>query len=246
MTSVPGNVSRPTSTAITEQPRAPSENVERPTSTAVTEQPHSSLDTTDMAVMAPSLTDISRLTHGSSSAPVAATGPSVDTFTSNSSGHQVGVSAFTDGIYTEDGHINTAFSDMVMESSTGNMMTDMLGEETAEKLKQQYAKTVDKINDIELSAGQIAMAGSSLDYLDGEEPGPELRHVEEEEFPEDDIVEMPEMTIEPEASSVAADIHELDAEQLGEMATATGYLPQTEVSLHRYRTYVIFIGDRVL
>uniref|UniRef100_A0A182WEQ5 C2H2-type domain-containing protein n=1 Tax=Anopheles minimus TaxID=112268 RepID=A0A182WEQ5_9DIPT len=178
----------------------------------ITRQPQASLDSVDLAAIAPSLASVSRLAPGGSAVPAAGiaeplTGRSVDTFTSNPYS-QAGVSAFTDGIYTADGQINPAFSEAVTDSA-GRMMTDMIDEETVNKLEQRYAKAVDKITDIEMSAGQIALAGQSLNYLDGggEEPESVMRQIKVEEFPD-----------------------EVDAvEQVGQMATATEHMPEMEL-----------------
>uniref|UniRef100_A0A182SI49 Uncharacterized protein n=1 Tax=Anopheles maculatus TaxID=74869 RepID=A0A182SI49_9DIPT len=231
----------------------------RPPSSVITEQPGPSLD--ELAVLAPSLRNSFATGVGGGGAGVAApaagvseqfTGRSVDSLTSNPYG-QLGVTAFTEGIYSEDGHINPAFSEAAIES-TGRMMTDVLGEDTMEKLEQRYAKAVDKITDVEMSAGQIAMVGQSIHYLDGEggEEQPaledeemepvEMRQIpvlDEEELtnPVDDVPDMDEMPdmfstemYPPEADRIAADLHELDADQLGQIATATGHIPQMDVS----------------
>lgn len=224
----------------------------KPSSSVITKQPGLSVD--GLAVLEPSFRNI--FAGGGAAGAVAPaagvgeqiTGRSVDALTSNPYG-QLGVRAFTDGINTEDGLINPAFSEAAIES-TGRMMTEVLGEDTMVKLEQKYAKAVDKITDVEITAGQIALAGRSMDYVAGdggketmvenEEPL-EMRQMpalEEEDVPVDDVPdtgEMPDMfsteMILPEADGIATtDLHELDADQLGAIATATGHVPQMEVS----------------
>ncbi|XP_053668371.1 uncharacterized protein LOC128718779 [Anopheles marshallii] len=204
--------------------KVPAGRLRQPASNVISEQPHALVDS--LSTIAPSLGSLSALKLGGSSAPAPAgidipfAGRGLDTLTSNQYG-QLGVSAVTEGVFTNDGHFNKALSEAVTESA-GHLVSDMIGEETVTKMEQRYAKAVDKITDVEMSAGQIAMAGRSLAYLDGDEAT---------DIP--DAGEMPDAfsteLLEPEADAVATDLYELDAEQLGQIAVTAGYIPQMEV-----------------
>lgn len=155
----------------------------------------------------------------------------VDGFTATPVG-QLGVTAFTEGIYTEGGHINPAFSE-AMTNSAGQMMTELVGEETMDKMErmeQKMARAVDKITDVEVSAGELAMVAGVMDYLpEGEE---------EPAVPEDvpDAGETPDLFTTPleepvEADVTVPDMQELNVGELERMGGPTDeYIPQMEVS----------------
>nr|XP_040232928.2 uncharacterized protein LOC120955812 [Anopheles coluzzii] len=153
----------------------------------------------------------------------------VDGFTATPVG-QLGVTAFTEGIYTEGGHINPAFSE-AMTNSAGQMLTELVGEETMDKMErmeQKMARAVDKITDVEVSAGEMAMVAGVMDYLpEGEE---------EPAVPEDvpDAGETPDLFTTPleepvEADVTVPDMQELNVGELGRMGEPTEeYIPQME------------------
>ncbi|XP_052902893.1 uncharacterized protein LOC128310321 [Anopheles moucheti] len=204
--------------------KVPGKILQPSASNVVSEQPHALLD--GVSKLAPSLESLSALKLGGASGPTLAgigqslTGRGLDTLNSNQYG-QLGVSAFTEGVVKNDGHVNPLPSEAATESA-GRLMTDMIGEETVTKMEQRYAKAVDKITDVEMSAGHIAMAGRSLGYL-GAEEGVDIA----------DASEMPNALsaglLEPEADAVTTDLHELDVEQLGQIAATAGYIPKMAV-----------------
>uniref|UniRef100_A0A8W7Q2P4 Uncharacterized protein n=1 Tax=Anopheles coluzzii TaxID=1518534 RepID=A0A8W7Q2P4_ANOCL len=136
----------------------------------------------------------------------------VDGFTATPVG-QLGVTAFTEGIYTEGGHINPAFSE-AMTNSAGQMLTELVGEETMDKMErmeQKMARAVDKITDVEVSAGEMAMVAGVMDYL----PEGEVEPAVPEDVP--DAGETPDLFTTPLEEPVAADVAVPDMQELNEL-----------------------------